>query len=129
MKKGLILLFVILIAGLVLSACGPMVEENTTSNIQIKGDEVSYDSDMYPYHPEMIAMVNFNYVVVAAAEGTELSCQTDMGEVSVKGKGTNLMEITLVTAPAQVEIFVTKCPEGKCPAKVFFVHVSLDSLP
>jgi hypothetical protein len=129
MKKICVLLFVIIISGLVLSACEPKVEENTTSNIQIQGDMVTYESDMYLYHPETIAMVTFNYVIVSAAEGTELSYQKDMGEVSVKGNGTNLMEITLVTAPSQVEILVTKCPQDKCPAKVYFVHLSLYPTP
>ena len=125
MNKNLALLFVILIAGLVLSACGPKVEGNATSNIQIQGNKITYESDMYLNRPETIAMVNFNYVIVSAVEGTELDYQTDMGEVSVQGKGTNLMEITLVTAPAQVEILVTKCPRDICPAYVYFVHLSL----
>ena len=125
--KNVSSLFVIVVFALILSACGPMkTEENVTSNLQVNNNSVEYDLDMYLNRPNPIAIVDLNFVTVSAPVGTELGYRENMGKVNPTGVGTNFLTLTLVSGPADVDVFVTKCPDGNCPAKkVHFEHIHL----
>jgi hypothetical protein len=123
MKKNLIYsLFVLITLALTLSACSSAkkIEAKPASNFKPMGVVASYDRVMFIDKPETVAFIGFNRLIVSASDGTLLSCLAVPGKINVTGNGSKYLIVDLLTAPAEAQIMVIKCPDA-CPVQVHFV--------
>ncbi len=123
MKKILVILLLFLII-FSTSACGSKEVSGEPINYRDAPNLLSYDVPMVLNHSFLIGMMNFDHVLITAAEGTVINAVIDNGDVTVKGDGTNQLTIDLVGITANVRIFLSACAEGNCPVIVHFLHTT-----
>lgn len=119
------LLFIIVILS---SACSTTGDASLCQSLQVNQGEntIRYKCTMVVGEDFVIKLVDYNFVIVSAPQGTKLTYTVNRGAVTVLGDLSETLMINLKkeAGPAELRISISECPKNECGTgiKVYFDH-------